>query len=45
MTAPPGVLEAAFSLGMLYLGRKTMQSAKSAAAAAAAAKAAAAGKK
>lgn len=26
--APPGYLEAAFCLGMLFLGRKTLQTAK-----------------
>jgi uncharacterized membrane protein YfcA len=37
VSAPPGVLEAAFSLGMLLLGRRTLQSAKAAQAAAKAA--------
>jgi uncharacterized membrane protein YfcA len=36
ISAPPGVLEGAFSLGMLFLGRKTLQAAEAAARAAAA---------
>ena len=28
VAAPPGVLEAAFCVGMLFLGRKTLQTAR-----------------
>ncbi len=41
--APDGVLEAAFSLGMLFLGRKTLKAAQAAPAVSAAVKAAAGG--